>query len=183
MLTLVYGGSGSGKSAFAEQLCLQQKREGDMLYYLATMEACDGECDRKIQRHRQLRDGKGFVTAEQACDIHKSSFGSEPVRQRVVLLECLTTLLTNEVYRENYRYREVANRVWADLQQLCVQCRDLIVVSSDVFRSGETYSAETEGYIRQLGWLHSRLAEQADYVYEVVAGIPLCVKEREARVE
>ena len=41
MLTLVIGGSASGKSAFAESLCLQSPLPRT---YLATMQVWDAEC-------------------------------------------------------------------------------------------------------------------------------------------
>ena len=60
MLIYVSGGSGSGKSAFAEDLVVQsgvRKR-----VYLATMEPFGEDAAQRIARHRALRRGKGFVT-------------------------------------------------------------------------------------------------------------------------
>ena len=176
MLILVFGGSGSGKSAFAESYCVQKKMPDDTMYYLATMESCDDECNVKIQRHRELRKDKNFSTLEQPYDISESMFGTESSEHRVVLLECLTTLLTNEIYRDGFHYKDVFQKMANDIQDLYAQCRDLIIVSSDVFRSGETYTEETEGYIRQLAFLHEFISERADEVYEVVVGLPISLK-------
>ena len=175
MIIFVFGGSGSGKSAFAEQYIMQWKQPSDQLYYLATMQSCDEECERKIHRHRILREEKAFITLEQPYDIDQVSFGMKMASERLILLESLTTLLSNEIYRDG-SYREVADRVWKTILALAEKCRQLVVVSDDVFRSGEIYSKETCGYVRQLGNLHQKIAEKADVVYEVVAGIPVCVK-------
>ena len=61
MTVLILGGSGSGKSAYAEETALALAGEGAK-YYLATMEAGDGEALERVNRHRQMRKGKGFVT-------------------------------------------------------------------------------------------------------------------------
>jgi len=67
MIVFVYGGSGSGKSSFAEK-CLSSFGD-DRLYYIATMKVYDAEGQAKIQRHRRLREGKGFITIEQPADM------------------------------------------------------------------------------------------------------------------
>lgn len=62
MLTLVTGGSGSGKSAFAEDRVLSF---GDARrIYIATMHPFDEESHKRIERHQKMRAGKGFETVE-----------------------------------------------------------------------------------------------------------------------
>lgn len=58
MMILITGGSGSGKSAYAEQTVLAQGAA--RRYYIATMRPWDEECRRRIARHRQMRADKGF---------------------------------------------------------------------------------------------------------------------------
>ncbi len=69
MITLVLGGSGSGKSAYAEHLLDGKTNK----YYIATMQVYDAEGEKKVARHRKLRAGKGFVTIEQPRDLEKIS--------------------------------------------------------------------------------------------------------------
>ena len=72
-MILVTGGSGSGKSAYAEQTLLSQAQGRPV--YLATMAAGDGESLRRIARHREMRArhgaaaGRKFVTVERPVDI------------------------------------------------------------------------------------------------------------------
>ena len=61
MVSLVIGGSGSGKSEFAEQLAC--KTDGKR-YYIATMQPYDEEMWEKIKRHQEVRKDKGFETIE-----------------------------------------------------------------------------------------------------------------------
>ena len=62
MMTVITGGSGSGKSAYAEDYIGQIAAKSDHCnkYYIATMKVYDAEGQKKIDRHRQLRQGKGF---------------------------------------------------------------------------------------------------------------------------
>ena len=67
MMILVTGGSGSGKSAFAEQkLCA---RGTGRRVYIATMIPSYGESRKKISAHIQKRAGKEFTTIERFSDI------------------------------------------------------------------------------------------------------------------
>ena len=60
MMTLIIGGSGSGKSEFAENYIMRQAKESQK-YYIATMQIYDEEGHRKVLRHQKLREGKGLV--------------------------------------------------------------------------------------------------------------------------
>ena len=64
MTVLVTGGSGSGKSALAEQISERLRQPEKPFYYLATMQVWDAECEARIAKHRQQRAGKGFCTIE-----------------------------------------------------------------------------------------------------------------------
>lgn len=63
MITLITGGSGSGKSAYAEKyICHVSNEKGyKEKYYIATMQIFDDEGQRKIDRHRRLRAGKALL--------------------------------------------------------------------------------------------------------------------------
>ena len=94
MLTLVIGGSGSGKSSFGEKLAQESNSK---LYYLATMIPYGDEGKRRVERHLKLRKGKGFETIEEYMDIGSIDipYGS------CVLLEDLTNLVANNMFTKN----------------------------------------------------------------------------------
>lgn len=104
MITLITGGSGSGKSAYAEKyICHVSNEKGyKEKYYIATMQVFDDEGQRKIDRHRRLRAGKGFITIEQPRDIQNavSKLQSESSLKtgRSALLECMSNLVANEMF-------------------------------------------------------------------------------------
>ena len=77
MFHLVTGGSGSGKSEYAEQLITEfgEKERWRKRYYLATMMPFGEETKQKIERHRKMREGKGFCTVECYLDLKKQLIG------------------------------------------------------------------------------------------------------------
>ena len=89
MITVIIGGSGSGKSQYAEQLLLHTKAKH--LYYLATMEIHGEEEQQKVERHRRMREGKGFVTIEQPRDLSRVEI-MWPGEESAVLVECISNL-------------------------------------------------------------------------------------------
>jgi hypothetical protein len=91
MLTLVIGGAGSGKSAFAESLVLSLPGKR---IYLASMLARDAESKRRVERHRAQRRGKGFETLERGLDLEHADIPEGTN----LLLEDLSNLLANELY-------------------------------------------------------------------------------------
>lgn len=184
MLHLVYGGSGSGKSAYAEKLveeCAAKKR-----YYLATMQVYGKEDELRIKRHRKMRQEKNFITLEKTVDIGEIRL--EP--SATVLLECMSNLVANEMFREDGGLSEtqgeeskfsqscdrIEKKILTEIKKLYVQVENLIVVTADVFDDGVLYSPETVAYQKLLARINAGLAEMADEVTEVVVGIPLPVK-------
>lgn len=102
MLHIVYGGSASGKSSYAESFALSLQGDGRLLY-IATMypykwgkAEIDPETMQRIERHRAMRADKGFDTVE--CYRHVEHIMAK--RQDVLLLECMSNLLANEMYLE-----------------------------------------------------------------------------------
>ena len=70
MLHIVYGGSASGKSSYAESIAMSLQGDGRLLY-IATMypykwntTEIDPETMQRINRHRAMRADKGFDTVE-----------------------------------------------------------------------------------------------------------------------
>ena len=95
MLTLILGGSGSGKSAYAEDYLL--RAAGDKKkYYIATMQVWDEEMQVKVDRHHRLRQGKGFTTIEQPTELGAAAAKME--QPAAALLECISNLVANEMF-------------------------------------------------------------------------------------
>lgn len=165
MLTLVIGGSASGKSAFAESLAMQS---GCPRYYVATMHIWDKESEKRVERHREMRREKQFDTLE--CPTHAERL-ILPARG-VVLLEDLGNLTANECYDADGAGENATAQILLGLDRLHRQSTHLIVVSNEVFRGGSDYAGDTEKYLLTLAKINNALAARAENVCRVVCGIP-----------
>lgn len=183
MMILVMGGSGCGKSAYAEKRILELAAGAETVYYLATMQVYGEEGRRKVQRHHELRRGKGMLTIEQTRDV------ADCILQmcegpRAVLLEDMGNLVANEMFREDGTialWEDVAEKILAQIKRIQACVSHLIIVSNNVFEDGISYGDGTGDYIRALGMIHRGLAEQAAEVTELVAGIPVVIKGEERK--
>ena len=180
MMTLIIGGSGSGKSAYAEDYMISLSKEKKK-YYIATMQIYDAEGEAKIERHRMLRKGKGFFTIEQPVDIGKAIEKMEAL-EKTALLECISNLTANEMFAGEVPKTEenVAEKIIKGIETLNRELTYLVIVSNNVFEDGKVYDKTTMAYIRAMGRINEKLAEMADEVVEVVVGIPLVVKSENA---
>ena len=165
MIWLVTGGSGCGKSTWAEKLV--QSLPAERRIYIATMQVYDQESEKRVRRHRAQRADLGFRTIE--CE--KNLSAAKIDTGSIVLLEDLVNLTANEMFDGGD-----PNRVIPDLQKLSMRCRHLIMVTNDLFSDGETYSSSVQEYLRCLADINRQAAGLADHVIEVVYSIPVALK-------
>ena len=202
MLHIVYGGSASGKSSYAESFAMSLQGDGRLLY-IATMypykwntTELDPETIQRIERHRAMRADKGFDTVE--CNRHVEHIVAK--RQDVLLLECMSNLLANEMYLEqdsddgglaetmsevektgvgmSETLSPVSKKIVQALVNLSTRVQDVVIVTNDVFSDGGslTYDESTREYVKNLAEINCALAREAATVTEVVCGIPVIVK-------
>ncbi len=161
MLTIVIGGAGSGKSAFAEKhVCALPGRK----IYLATMLPRDAESQERVSKHRAQRAHLGFETFERGLDLA----GVDIPADANVLLEDLSNLLANEMYEPDGDGMDSVRR---GLDHLITSCDHLTVVTNEVFSGGADYDPESLRYMRALADLNRWLAARADLAVEVVCGL------------
>lgn len=179
MFVTVTGGSGSGKSEFAENLLLKLDGTGaPNRIYIATMEPFGEEGARRIRRHRALREGKGFETLECCRNLKALTLSEKNGKRPSVLLECLSNLAANELFGTGTAHLEeaggrAAEEIRAGIRRLLAQTERLIVVTGEVFSDGISYDPSTEQYQRLLGQMNRELAACSDVFVEVVYSIPL----------
>ena len=187
MMELVTGGSGSGKSAYAESVICGKHRllcettENAPLYYIADMVPYGRETEKKIEAHRKMRAGKGFATLEWYVDLPGkiSAPDSPELKGSCVLLECVSNLTANEMYEPAGAQNtggDTPESVIKGVRMLKERCAHLVVVTNDVFRESVPDSEEMTAYKGNLGMINRALAEMADQVTEVVFGVPVCIK-------
>ena len=166
MLILVSGGSGSGKSAFAEDLIVSSGLETKI--YVATMQVWDAESEARVERHRAMRAGKGFETIERPADLA----GFALPEGCAVLLEDLPNLFANE-YFGAAGAAGAAERVLRGVLRAAERSALLAVVTGNVYAGGMDYAAQTRAWLAELARLERKLAAAAEQVWEVVCGIPV----------
>ena len=186
MTVLVLGEPDSGKSRYAEELALGmlgsarndalQNMITPGLYYIATMSVVDEESEARVRKHRQMRDGKGFVTLEipYRADRALEEIG-EPERA-VVLLECVSSLVGNEMYDDPDRaygnselprekwLEDTADAIVSDIMKLAESCKDLVIVANRFEPDAEGYDDMTRLYVELNNSVNDRLSELADRV-------------------
>ena len=170
MFLVITGGSGSGKSAYAEQ-CVLDFGPAERIY-IATMYPFDEECDRRIRRHREMRRQKQFSTLECYTGLKTADIPEDSV----VLLECMSNLTANEMYQEGGAGGQTVEEILAGICYLLKRVRHLVVVTNEIFSDGIDYVSETMRYQSYLGQINSEMGRMADRVTEVVYGIPITVK-------
>jgi adenosylcobinamide kinase/adenosylcobinamide-phosphate guanylyltransferase len=184
MFVFVSGPVRSGKSTWAEECALSfaRAKAGAPLVYLATARVHDQEMKRRVLRHQATRKDKGFETLERETDV---SLVPRFAPGSIVLLECLGTLLANEMFETDQEYprkregvERVVSKICGDILLLKARVADLLVVSNDIFSDGVTYDEATESYRQALGKLHLRLAQGADLAVECVFGQVIAYKDR-----
>lgn len=172
-VTLVLGGAQSGKSYYAQQLASHFER----ITFIATARGTDTEMRKKIARHRRERPS-AWRTIEAPLELTKA-IHSESRESDVVLIDCLTVYADNVMStRRKSKWKSDANEC---INAVCDAIRtaeaSVIVVSNEVgsgvvppYRSGRAYRDF-------LGQMNQKVAQIADSVILMVAGVAMPVKE------
>lgn len=176
MIYLYTGGSGSGKSAVAEEKILSFLKR--RRYYLATMAASDFESKKRIQRHRQMRQEKEFETIERYTDIGGVHLPKTEKKDCCILLECMSNLLANEMYLPEGSREHVVTNILSGVKLLEKKTEHLVIVTNEIFSDIPIRDIETRKYLRYLGELNTALCGMAEEVTEVVYGIEIPQKRR-----
>ncbi|MGI9485106.1 MAG: bifunctional adenosylcobinamide kinase/adenosylcobinamide-phosphate guanylyltransferase [Geminicoccaceae bacterium] len=166
-LTLVLGGARSGKSRHAETLI---EASGLTPYYIATAEALDGEMAERITRH-QTRRGNHWQTIEEPLRLTET-LRSVTAEGRALMVDCLTLWLTNLMVHDLAVESEVKGLI-DSLDQLRGAT---VFVSNEVGQGVMPTNAMARAFIDHAGILHQRLAENADRVVLMTAGLPQQLK-------
>lgn len=171
MLIIVTGGSGSGKSEFAENKAVSLRGEGELIY-IATMYPYDEECKKKINRHLDLRKDKNFKTYECYTDLKSLNIPCKST----VLLDCISNVIANEMFNENGAKENTVSEILKGIDSIYSQCENLVIVTNEIYSDGIKYDDETERYIRYSSEIISEVCKKAEEVIEVVYGLPIFMK-------
>ncbi|MEK5391576.1 bifunctional adenosylcobinamide kinase/adenosylcobinamide-phosphate guanylyltransferase [Margalitia sp. FSL K6-0131] len=182
-LIFISGGVRSGKSSFAEKLAIEYaKQQNKQLNYLACGRASDTEMASRIQHHQETRRTSGLPWKNWECPVDIKGISPAFSKGDVVLLDCLTTLLNNELFQSGSSWEQVAfqqnvyDTIMAGIDAIQEQCSVLIIVSNEVLNE-ELHKGElVYTYAKLLGHLHQSIIQQSAVAYLVDAGIPFLMK-------
>jgi len=176
-ITLILGGARSGKSSYAQQLA---EDSGKSVTFLATAQALDEEMSVRIQKHKAERPTH-WQTHEVPLEI--AGYIKE-IQSEVVILDCITLLLSNllmEFVKDDLvEETPFMQAVQKETEELLAAIRESehhwLIISNEVglglvppYQMGRVYR---DG----LGWANQKLAQEAEKVIFMVAGIPMVVK-------
>ena len=165
-VTFILGGAASGKSAFAENICLNTGK--DRVYW-ATAQVFDSEMREKVSRHLRQR-GAGWTTVEEP---ETASRVLAPLEKgQICLMDCATMWLTNHLLAEHD-----LERAQGELLAAVDRCKaDLVIVSNETGQGIVPENTLARRFREAQGRLNIALAARADTVVQVTAGLPLVLK-------
>ena len=184
MIVLVVGGAKSGKSMFAQnlskslneslknpisgQLDGEIEREVGKLYYVATMHPYDLEDLKRIENHLREREGYGFNTIEETLNMSKVS--SLIKEEDTVLIDSITSLVTNYMFRGKEFYKDVSDDILSGILEIINNSKNVVIVSDYLFSDSIQYDCYTENFRKEIGVVNRKLAKIADTVVECSYG-------------
>jgi adenosylcobinamide kinase / adenosylcobinamide-phosphate guanylyltransferase len=164
-ITLIGGGSRSGKSRQALQLA---RRRGRRLGFIATAQALDAEMRERIRAHQQQR-GPDFTTIEEplalasAIERHSADFDA-------IVVDCLTLWLSN------IATSDVEPETAKLLEASLASPAQVILVTNEVGCGIVPDNPVARRFRDDAGRLNQRVAEVAAEVYWMVFGCAMRVK-------
>lgn len=181
MIVFISGGVRSGKSGVAERIVRSLASPTSTIHYIATANVTDDEMRERVIRHQQARrlQPVEWVTWEQPRHVHEliGTFRTEDV----LLLDCLTNWLANELFHapgwENEAYcRQKAEHILATINQLSAVAKAVVIVSNELFSGGVLHDTGTYHFMKMLGWLHQQVVRVASSAIVVQHSIPIVKK-------
>lgn len=166
-LTLILGGARSGKSVFAER-CVEAVGGG---IYLATAEAQDEEMRERVLLHRKRR-GDLWRTLEEPVDLAAALKEGAELKRGPLLIDCLTLWLSN-IMAANKNVGDETEALISTLNEINAP---VVMVSNEVGLGIVPDNALARVFRDEAGRVNQRLAEVADRVIFVAAGLPIRMK-------
>ena len=168
-VVLITGGARSGKSRYAEE---RARETGARRLYLATAEAKDEEMARRIAAHRERR-GDGWLTVEEPIEL-----SAELLRRRgevdCALVDCLTLWTSNLLLLHDVE--AVTKKIDELINALTLLDFHVFFVTNEVGSAIVPDDALARSFRDLVGWTNQRVAQSADEVVLMVAGLPVFVK-------
>jgi adenosylcobinamide kinase / adenosylcobinamide-phosphate guanylyltransferase len=170
MLTLITGGSRSGKSAQA--IAIASALPAPRKFFVATAEALDDEMCARIEHHRRIRPAS-FETLEESRNL-RAALESLHGSADVVVIDCLTLWISNLLDEHSDEVILSAADVLANT--ILNAPFSTIVVTDEVGWGIVPVNPVGRRFRDLLGWTNQKIAHAANEVVLMVAGYPLRLK-------
>ena len=178
---LLLGGARSGKSHFAQEYA---RRSGEKVLFVASATAGDEDMRRRIEKHKQERPAN-WRTLETATDIGMQ-IEANAGDAKLIVIDCITLLVNNIFCRYEEKEfdtiddtaleKEVVNEIQRLQKCLKKVNASFLIISNEVGLGLVPDNRMGRLYRDILGRANQMLAQTADEVYLMVAGIPLRIK-------
>jgi len=175
-VSLVLGGARSGKSTHAEKLVTGTLfgASPQPAVYIATGEAGDVEMATRIMAHRARRGGS-WTTIEEPLKL-AGALEAAAAHGRPVLVDCLTLWLSNLMHAG----ADVDEATDEMLRSLDDHKMPVVFVSNELGLGLVPETPLGRRFRDAMGRMNMRVAERADRVIFMAAGLPLLMKDRPA---
>ncbi len=171
-IIFISGGARSGKSKFA--LKLAKAFDGDKVIFLATGLPKDKEMAERVKIHQKSRPQDWKTIAEEK-NILKVIIGIKEYFCHLLIIDCLTLFVSNLLLSDE-KEEKILKEV-KEIVKLLQKAKYTTIIVSNEVGSGVVPNNELARKFRDLAGLANQLvAEKADEVYLVVAGIPIKLK-------
>lgn len=174
-LTFILGGASSGKSRFALEMAKQGFKQ---VTFVATCSSTDKEMERKIRNHQKERPAHWQTVEAAATPFHINGAGS---KSACLLVDSLT-LWVSALLVKNSNLDEIVQDFRSFLKKAMSSFKHTIIVSDEVGFSIVPENRLARDFREILGIINREVAQAADQVFLVAAGLPIRIKERNQNV-
>lgn len=169
MITLVLGGARSGKSRYAEQLASNSQLP---VLYIATATALDEEMNARIAHHQTQRPSEWALCE---CPLQLAeTLARESQKPQCILVDCLTLWLNNQLF--HYPQQDFSLLFKQLIDSLQNSQAQIIFVANEVGLGIIPLGEISRQFVDEAGRLNQALAQRADTVFFIAAGLPLQLK-------
>lgn len=166
-ITLITGGTRSGKSSYAERLALQLSPTP---VYLATARIWDEDFRQRVELHRQRRQ-QHWLNLEEEKYLSRHDVGG-----KVVLVDCVTLWCTNFFFDLQSDTAKALEEMQQEFDRFTSQEATFIFVTNEVGMGGTSDNEVQRKFAYLQVYINQYIAARADRVVLMVSGIPLTVK-------
>ncbi len=168
MIVLIIGKPDSGKSVRAEKIAMELSENGKRIY-LATMIPFGEAGEKRVQKHRRMREGKGFETIECPTDIIEALGDENELMDATCLLECVSNLVGNEMHKDgqnSWSDEELVDKITSDIKAVSAKSKHFVIVTNR-FDAEPAFDEDTLRYISLLDKVNEALKPCADRIEDI----------------